>query len=129
MPTLNSQQNSPVCYCLHYLTLPVHFCFLFSVLFYSLLLDVLLYHIYNTFLSFFLSLAFSNLLPMSVYVVIKTSRLPIFVIVVFGFLNFHKYFSAFINYSYFSSIIISTLCGIIFLSNWDNCHLSFVQSF
>ena len=117
MPTLNFQQNPPVCYHLHYITLPVHFYFLFSILFYSLSLDVPLYHIYNTFLSLFLSLAFSNLLPMSVYVIIEASRLPVFVIVVFGFPNFHRYFSVSINYFYFSSVIMPTLCGIIFLFN------------
>ena len=108
MPTLNSQQNPPTCYYLYYLTLPIHFCFLFSVLFYSLSLDILLYHIYNIFLSLFLSLAFSNLLPMSVYVVIEASRLPVFVIVVkiarSGLSFFPIFFLIFIFFSIYFSL-------------------------
>lgn len=61
--TPNLQWNSFTYYHLYCLNFPIYFCSSYFILTYSFLLSVLLYHIYNTFWSLFLSLVFNNPLP------------------------------------------------------------------
>ena len=61
----------------------------------------------------------------SIYIAVEASGLPIFIKIVFGFSNIHRYtfFSVYCSSSYF--IILLAFCRFVSLFYWDDCHLLF----
>ena len=102
----------------------VLFYWLYSFTVLSYMPFLVTFETFSHFLFFLLQLAF--LCHMSVLVVVEAFWLPILEILV-RLSNVHGLSSSSIGYSYACLVIILSLCGLVSLSYWYNCHLPLLE--